>query len=325
LPRGTAICVAESYAAAAYLRALAGAWSAVPPAFDWHFVRPERIPVTALELPVREGMSGAVLSRAAAGFGAAGPKVCLCSASGLPSEFDILDAAQAAGVPVFQFVDTWYNYRRRVERNGRLVLGDRMLVIDGRAVTEAADEGIPRDRLVAVGHPVWQHVRPLPPPRARGLLFVGAPIEREYGRSLGYTERDCWNMLKAALDALPGLFDEICYAPHPDDRDALKVDGVRIVGYRPELLETVDTVAGMFSAPLIDAFLSGRRAVSVQPGAIGYDMCPLSRHGRIPRATTVDALIGALQAPPSDPAALAASFTGSDRRIAAEIEKALEA
>lgn len=328
MKRGTVICVAESWAAAAYLRALAEGWLGQSPDFEWCLLPTDRVCAAFSEMPVGTHTvngDGDFSSRLAQACDRPGPKVLLVSASGSKTEFAVVDGARSSGLPVLQYIDTWYNYRRRLQADDRLVLGDRILVIDDCAAAEAADEGLPRSLLVAVGHPVWQRCQPLPPSPTRSLLFVGAPVQREYGMTLGYTERHAWSILKSALDAFPGLFDDISYAPHPDDADALRIDGVKVVRYRPEMLSSVDTVVGMFSAPLIDAFLARRRAVTLQPNATSYDMCPLSRHGRIPRTTTVDGLMAALRATPPSPALLAHSLTGSQRRITAEIEKALPA
>ena len=316
--------MAESWAAAAYVRALAGGWTDQPPGFEWRLVPSDQVPAAAMGSPLAAN-GGDLGSRIADEFDKPGQKVLLVSASGAKAEFDVVDAARMRGIPVLQYIDTWYNYRRRVQAGNRLVLGDRILVIDDRAIAEAVYEGVPARLLVAVGQPVWQRVHRLPPAPTRSLLFVGAPVEREYGTTLGYTERECWAMLKSALDASPGAVDDVYYAPHPDDAKALTIDGVCVVRYGLELLSQVATVVGMFAAPLVDAYLSGRRAVSLQPNATGYDMCPLSRHGRIARTTTIGALIEALKSVPPEPSPLAQSLAGSQQRITAVIEKALAA
>lgn len=324
--RGTAICVADGWAAADYIRALAEGWLSKPPDFDWRLVSSERIRLAFGDrLPASRFVAGNadLVADVRVAADRPGPKVVVVSAGGMQAELDVVSWARSLALPVFQYVDTWYGYRRRMQSDGRLVLGDRVLVIDGHAAAEAAEEGLPADILVAVGHPVWERIGPLAPSQKRRTLFVGAPVRRDYGMKLGYTEIEAWDMLKQVIDASPDLAGEICYAPHPDDASPLRIDGVQVVKYRAEMLLSVDTVAGMFSAPLVDAYLSRRRAITLQPQALGYDMCPLSRHGRIPRVTAAAELAAALRAEPPDPRNLAADLMHSGARITAEIEKAL--
>jgi hypothetical protein len=316
------LCVAEQWGSAGWLGALARHWRAHPPAFDWRL---------AVSAPLRGTLAddGDLAARLVdvdpGGLAGAGwrPSALLVSAAGLPREVAFAAAARAHALPVVQYVDTWYGYARRYTHEGCLILPDRILVIDGTAAAEAAAEGIPAERMSAVGHPLWATIERLPPTASRDVLFLDAPVERDYGRTLGYTEDDGWALFRAARQARPDLVGQVYFSPHPDHRrDDLPSD-VTPTRYGAELLERVGSVVGMFSAPLVDAHLAGRRCISVQPDATGIDMCPLSRHGRIARCRTVEQTVAAFAAPPADASALAAALAGSAARVTAALQAAV--
>jgi hypothetical protein len=313
------LCIAEQWASAAYLAALARHWRAHPPAFDWRLATSAPLSGTLNDDPA---LASRLVDVDPAGLAAHGwqPSALLVSAGGLAREFAFVAAARARDLPVVQYVDTWYGYGRRFTEDGRLTLPDRIFVIDDKATEEAAAEGLPAERMSAVGHSLWETIERLPPTSSRDVLFLDAPVARDYGRTLGYTEKDAWAMFCAARRARPDLVGQIYFAPHPDyARDDLPAD-VTSGRYSAELLKSVGSVVGMFSAPLVDAYLAGRRSISVQPNANDIDMCPLSRHGRIARCRTVEQLTIALAEPPADPRALAAALAGSAARATAALE-----
>ena len=80
-------------------------------------------------------------------------------------------------------------------------------------------------------------------------------------------------------------------------------------------LQQCGTVLGMFSSPMIDAYLGGRTVVSVQPNLRGQDRSPLSRHGRIARVGDAEALVAALERAPGATETLAATLRGSTDRL----------
>lgn len=316
------LCVAEQWASAAYLAALARRWLATPPAFDWRLAASEPLIGTVGHDRDRAAHLIAVDPVAPGRLDVDGwrPTALFASAGGLPREFAFVARGRELDIDVVQFVDTWYGYRRRFTTDGVLTVPDRILVIDDKAVQEAKAEGVPAALMSAVGHPLWETIERLPPAASRDVIFLDAPVARDYDRRLGYTEDDCWDMLTAAKRARPDLIGRILFAPHPDHvRRDLPAD-VEVVRYHVDLLKTVGTVVGMFSAPLVDAYLAGRRSVSLQPDAADIDMCPLSRHGRIVRRRTVEELIAAFAEPPPEPGALAAALAGSGARITAAVE-----
>ena len=309
--------------AAAYAAPLLARWSDVDPGFDW---RVAATPVAATRLPVGlapERVITREIDRESAENGGglvtdAKPAMLLSSAGGWAAERAAVAAAQAASVPTVQFVDTWTNYLYRFTSAGRTApqFPDRIVVIDETAVSEAVAEGLPAARIVACGHPVWEGIDLLPPTESRDTVFIGGPVRRDYGSTLGYTEDDCWDMVLSVRAARPDLIDDLYYAPHPEQTTLRNVDDSMIVTYGADMLKAdIGQVLGIFSAPLTDAYLAGRRSISVQPGAAGADKWPLSRFGFAPRATTMDDLIAALEAEPDRDGLLRRSLKDSCRRV----------
>jgi hypothetical protein len=308
--------------AAGFLKPVLAAWEAAAPGFSWEARLTDRS-AAALDGVLTEGRApGPVLDRQDAGAAAAlieavRPSVLLVSAGGWPLEHSAVRTARARGIPVLQFIDNWYGYRRRLVDGEALNAPDTLLLIDAFARREAADEGLADIPTALVGHPHWGGVASLPPTESRRTLFIGAPVVRDYGTSLGYTESRCFELLLAARDARPDLIEAIEYAPHPEQQAADLPEGVPISRYDPSrLADDIGQVVGMFSSPLVDAYLAGRRSVSLQPGAIGPDLCPLSRRGLAARARSVEDLVGALSDPAPDPSALRAALAGSAQRFA---------
>jgi hypothetical protein len=314
------LCVAEQWASAAYLGALVRRWLSHPPSFDWRLAASEPLIGTLRDEPDLAARLIAVDPTGQLGVADWRPSALFVSAGGLPREFAFVAVGRALGLDLVQFVDTWYGYGRRFTKDGMVSIPDRILVIDDKAVEEAAAEGVPAARMTAAGHPVWECIERLPPTASRDVLFLDAPVTRDYGDRLGYSEDDCWSMLRAAKLARPDLVGRILFAPHPDNARSDQPADVEVTRYRVDMLKSVGTVIGMFSAPLVDAFLAGRRSITLQPGATDVDMCPLSRHGRIVRRRTVDELVAALAEPPADPNALASALAGSAARVTAAIE-----
>ncbi|MBM3553961.1 MAG: hypothetical protein FJX47_00225 [Alphaproteobacteria bacterium] len=246
---------------------------------------------------------------------------CLVASAGLayPIELAAIRQAREAGIPSLQAIDSWLNYRRRFEHSGLgLVLPDRILVIDDKAVAEALGEGLPGERLVAIGQPSWEQAREFPsPPQARRTLFLSGPVRRQYGDSLGYDEISAWELLKATAARHPSLVGEIWYGRHPVQTEITEdmVAPARLITESMAALAEVENVVGIFSSPMIDALIGGRRVVSLQPGARGLDMCPLSRHGRIRRAGTVEELRLALEEPARSGEVLIGVLAGSLDRL----------
>ncbi|MBX3456304.1 hypothetical protein [Ferrovibrio sp.] len=251
------------------------------------------------------------------------PRRVLASAGGWPLERAVIRLAKQRSIVAAQFVDTWYGYRRRFLEGADALLPDHLLVIDPRAVAEAEADGLPADKLHACGHPLWSEIALLPPIDSRATLFIGAPVKRDYGNSLGYTEDDAWACLLEVAQQRPDLVSNLEYAPHPEQQGVAV--SAPISSYSTGRLADIGQVVGMFSAPLIEAYIAGRRSISLQPRAGSIDMAPLSRFGLSPRVTGSQQLIEVLEAPLPDNTSFRADMANGTARFLTAIEECLPA
>ena len=267
----------------------------------------------------------AALAAALAGWQ---PSLVLASATSSAMEFAALEMARAGHIGTLQFVDTWNGYRRRLEHDGAPLRPDALLVINERAREEAIAEGLPAPVIRIIGQPAWEIGSNLPPAEPAIMVFADQPVARFYGNALGYDEVSAWDLIAATRRAAPDLFDELLFAPHParehgdaDGPEDCPEDCDGMVGGAAGLARA-GTVLGMFSSLMTEALLGGRRVISVQPGAVGPDMCPHSRHALIPRVGTPEALVRALQNTSQvQPGDLRRSLAGSCERLADVIDR----
>jgi len=250
---------------------------------------------------------------------------CVVASAGdaYPLERAAVAWARAHGRRSIQAIDTWYNYARRFRDLAREEFPDIIGVIDERSKAEASAENLPANLLKVIGQPAWEQSGPLPRPDAKRTLFLGAPVMRDYGDELGYDE---WQALDVARDVAhrrPDLMGELLFGPHPVQRDVppARIAPARIVSDSMSALSEAEIVLGMFSSPMVDAFLGGRRVISLQPGTSARDMCPLSRHGRVPRVRNTEELEAALMHPASTSDDLRRDLARSCDRLEAAIEK----
>lgn len=307
--------------AAAYLAPVLSAWIDAPPVPDWHIAATPVAAARLTDLPDARLLTRTLERDDDGAPDLNGVRVLIASAGNWPAERAACRAAKAAGVAVLQFVDTWYGYARRLDG----LFPDRLAVIDANARAEAEAEGVPETILVETGHPGLARIGRLPPTTSRKTLFLGAPVRRDYGTSLGYTEDDAWALAATVAAERPDLISDLRYAMHPQQTAPAGVPDAALTDYRSErLAEDFGQVIGMFSTPLIDAFLAGRRSISLQPNATETDMFALSRFGSMPRATDKETLIAALDGPlPSGDglrSALSDSIVKFDRAVRDSIE-----
>jgi hypothetical protein len=244
--------------------------------------------------------------------------VIVTSASYAARESDAIRGARAQGIPSAQLVDSWYDYRRRVElTDGADVWPDEIWLLDDDARREAVGEGLPDERLRVVGNPTWENVAVLPAAPASNILLVDQPIEADMGRRLGFDENDFFQMIGDWFRGQESGGVKLCLAPHPRRLGPLPNWGgqVEVVRDARQALRLCGTVIGMFSSLLIDAFLAGRRVVSVQPGAGSMDYCVLSRLGLVPKVEQAAALPAALDNSRPGPQGFDARFGNSRERV----------
>lgn len=242
------------------------------------------------------------------------PDLLVTSATSLPerdmSEKHLWQSARRRGVPTLAFVDQWQNYSVRfsgVAPSERLAyLPDYINCIDRIGETEMLREGFDPQRLVRLGQPYLALMREtlaatdgqkarkrlgIPPGRPVAL-FVSEPIREHYGRLRGYDQYDALRLfLERTAGAPERPFPLIKLHPKESAdgyaplRASFRDLHPLIVGGElspPECLAVADTVYGMTSIMLIEAYLLGKPVISLQPGLAVEDPLVLSRHGLIP-------------------------------------------
>jgi hypothetical protein len=245
------------------------------------------------------------------GFDLQDAAAVIVSASAKGVEQRIVEQARRQSVPSLQVIDYWGPYQSRFAG----LFADRIAVIDRIAKDEATLDGVPEDRLVVVGHPAWEGCVTLPAASRKRLAFISQPVRRHYEARLGYCEQTAYAMLRDTRSSRPDLIDDLVFVPHPEELADHHSSDAR------SAVQECGTVIGMFSSLMVDAFLAGRQVISLQPNAQGCDMCALSRHGKIRRATSPAELCDALEdmslAPPTE---LSATLAGSTARVLSLIE-----
>lgn len=245
------------------------------------------------------------------------PDLIITSATSLP-DFDMSEKylwlqARLAGVPTIAFVDQWQNYSLRFSgpnATERLsYLPDYINCINAIGEREMIEEGFDPHKLLKFGHPYLSSLRDEArlintgeilkklgiQPNQQVILFVSEAIKEHYGRSRGYDQYDA---LRLFLDlmTISAKGARLLIKLHPKDtvteyeRILAEYDGLSplIVSNNLTSVECIEIAAevyGMTSIMLIEAFVLGKKVVSLQPGLQGEDPMILSRLGLIPKIT----------------------------------------
>lgn len=237
------------------------------------------------------------------------------SANGLDFERRATASAARLGVRSLALLDFWSNYRLRFEgADGRLLLPDRIAVMDELAVAEMTAEGFPADILVVTGQPAFdglaerkRNFTSVERGLVRGrlgveddellVLYASQPFSALYGSRdkaraiLGFDEHQVLELCFATLAQLAercGRKLVLGIRRHPRESTpsdhAGHVAGFRTLscqgGDRHAAILAADLVLGMNSAMLMEAVLLGQLVVSVQPGLRLKDALPSNRDGR---------------------------------------------
>jgi len=246
------------------------------------------------------------------------PDMIITSAAGIP-EFDmsekyLWESARKSGVMTFAFLDQWQNYVMRFSGPGygeRLTyLPDLINCIDSYALNEMKAAGFPENVLSPLGQPYLSEVHnrdravnstaaitkvpglPFTHEKKSTVLFVSEAIREHFGEERGY---DQFKALRLLLCNAAGIAREcgIIVKLHPKDKfEAFRglvaaFPGIDIRLVRDELspsecLNLAETVFGMTSVMLIEAFMLGKRVVSLQPGLRSDDLLVTSRRNLMP-------------------------------------------
>ena len=208
--------------------------------------------------------------------------------------------SRAAGLRVECVLDSWMNYRRRLEMDGAaLLVPDAYHVMDEFARMRAIGEGLPAGVLSVSGHPGLADLEPLSsearlalrrriaellhiPANAGLIVFVSEPAGLE--QAAGYTEEQSLGELCMAVRANGGDW-AVCVLAHPRQERALVqvawarrslglAGGVLATGEitSRETVAAADAVAGMTSILLYESWLLGKPTLSLQPGLVRPDL-----------------------------------------------------
>ena len=179
-------------------------------------------------------------------------------------------AAMKNNIKLIQCIEASYDYIIRVkETNQGRVFPNKLLLINRKSKKEAAEEGIYKNIIEAVGHPGWENIRFNKIQNYKNILFINQPLKSDFGSSLGFNEDDVWDMVYSIFKKNKNDFDNLFWAPHPRDKSLInlkKCNKVKIVKNVNKALEESGIVVGIFSNLLVNAFLLGKKVISIIPG-----------------------------------------------------------
>lgn len=238
---------------------------------------------------------------------ASAPDVVL-TATSLSAVHDraLIREAQNLGIPVMAIIDYWSNYRLRFTSPDGPVYPDVISSIDTLMTEEMIADGIPVERIVETGQPVFDDLVRVGSPqglerRARArrswqvtedefvILYASQPVAGYYGSSqkdtkyLGFTEFDVTKILLNCLNDLANSDRSLhlIMRPHPKEERSYYETLTERSGFFSVTMDSVenayesvhgaDVVVGISSILLIEAAVMGRVAISVQPNLIGLD------------------------------------------------------
>jgi hypothetical protein len=246
------------------------------------------------------------------------PDFIITSATSLPnfdmSEKHLWQNARKAGVKTLAFLDQWQNYAIRFsgpsEEERLSYLPDFINCINQTGRSEMLAAGFDGAILLTLGHPYLSTIRevfnsidpdelmnklssyPGQGDPKNTVLFVSEALREHYGDSLGYDQYQALDYFLKNAEKSPRK-PSVLIKLHPKDIMAGYTPiAARYESFKPvfvqneltalECLHAVDTVFGMTSMLLVEAFLLGKTVVSVQPGLKVEDPLVLSRHKYIP-------------------------------------------
>lgn len=210
--------------------------------------------------------------------------------SGIVSSMDLnlVIWARKMNLPSISIIEHWSCYRRRFERDGRIILPDYIIVNDEIARKQAILEGLPEGCIYVGGNPrleelasenislhdiaSWRRKHGLP--LGRILIFVAESLGNSFsvGTSnyLGYDEFD---VLKAVIEVAPKDVSVVIkrHPEEPDDKyDSLlinnKVFSISEASIA-ELVSVADFIVGMTSMLLLEIAIFRKNVITFRPNA----------------------------------------------------------
>lgn len=223
---------------------------------------------------------------------------------GFSAEDVFVEEARKRRIKSVAIFDSWVNFSVRFidpsDKKHLRFLPDYICVSDDLVRKGMEREGIPLQRIVVTGNPYFDTLlkesEGFDPfyrdrflanyglsRRAKIITFFSQGLNRTFGNDslpkgfLGYTQFDALQLLLSALKNKSACKDELILLirPHPKEESAAykefesQEDGLRVMVSSKEnprdILFISEIIAGMFSILLIEAYILGKKILSIQP------------------------------------------------------------
>ncbi len=213
-------------------------------------------------------------------------------------EIDFIELALEKNIPCWSFVDHWTNIKGRfINHVGKLILPDKIWLIDNRAKEIAISEGIPQEIIVISGNPYHTWLKKWESkiskaqfyeslgilPHNKAIVFAFDPLSNINGKKLfGFDEisviKELANMTHDIIQEHPDWMFLI--KPHPN-QDVKKLLSVvdknslfKVILNELDSNEVIfhaDLIIGFFSSFLLEAQIMNKTVLRVLPDDINND------------------------------------------------------
>ena len=238
------------------------------------------------------------------------PDAIITSATSLPhkdmSEKYLWQNAKEKNIRTIAFLDQWQNYAIRfsgISHSDYLKFQpDLINCINDIGRMEMVREGFNNKKLIELGHPYLATLKSIAcdkPSILRKLgilntnkqivLFVSEAIEENYGNNRGYNQ---YNTIEFLLSQDFILDKHVIVKLHPKDNKKKFKEFKNILYVQNEftsldMISIADFVMGMTSIMLIEAYILGKRILSIQLNA-SEDLLLLSKYDFIKKITSIN-------------------------------------
>ena len=257
-----------------------------------------------------------------------GDLVLLGTSMGFSLEDVFVEECRKRNIPSVAIFDSWINYSVRfcaaADKRDLRYLPDYICVSDDFVREEMKKEGIPAHKIIVTGNPYFDGLLKETEKYSSGarkdflaklgnhfdpliVTFLSQGIDRLFGASvkdpgfLGFTQFDALKLLITGLEKFYGNKNVILVIrPHPKEdistyRNFEKKQGnIRIIVDNNDdarkILAISDIVAGMFSIMLVEAYILGKKILSIQPCLLGENPFILSRMNIVKNAGNLEEL-----------------------------------
>lgn len=194
-------------------------------------------------------------------------------------ELDFIQAAKAAGIPVYAFIDHWTSIKERFIKDQAEVWPDKIWVVDDVAKQAVLETGFEGKNVEVIGNPYHEFLRHWQPaitkkeytgrlginPGSKIILYAPDPLSNVDGRSkFGFDEIEATAAIRQLAMDLQGDY-VFLFAAHPNQRLAavehLLGNEIRLLPPGTDVNTSIyyaDAVLGFFSNILLEARVFGK-------------------------------------------------------------------